>query len=209
MGSFRSYFMTSRGASQHHWFEGTAKQDAADGVMALVGMPIAHEDILPRAMRAALGDQPTIQEYSHTLQAQGGLTLQMRIGIHTGLVVVGKIGDDLRMDHDYMAVEDTTYLPARLQRVARPRNVVISEATEPLTNSRSVGSTMLYTDEWQNYRGSHPSHATVRYGMHEWARDKNSKHEVHCNTCEGAGAAPPTYLRACQGFTSSTCISIW
>jgi class 3 adenylate cyclase len=113
-------------------------------------MPIAHEDSLPRAMRAALGDQPAIQESSHTLQAHGGLTLQMRIGIHTGLVVVGKIGDDLRMDYDYMAVEDTTNLPARFQRVAPPRNVVISEATEPLTNSRSVGGTMLYTDPLHN-----------------------------------------------------------
>src|SRR5262245_2752276 len=63
------------------------------------------------------------------------------------------------------------------------------------------GSTLLYTDEWQSYRGSHPVHATVRHGIHEWARDDDgdSRREVHCNTCEGAGAALRTYLRAFRG----------
>jgi transposase len=64
-----------------------------------------------------------------------------------------------------------------------------------------MGSTWLYTDEWQSYRGSHPCHATVRHGVHEWARDDDSdgRREVHCNTCEGAGAALRTYLRAFRG----------
>ncbi len=64
------------------------------------------------------------------------------------------------------------------------------------------GSTLLYTDEWQSYRGSHPSHATVAHGAHEWARDDNGdgQREVHCNTCEGAGAALRTYLRAFRGI---------
>jgi class 3 adenylate cyclase len=64
---------------------------------------------------------------SQTLQARHGLTLQMRIGIHTSLVVVGKVGNDLRMD--YTAVGDTTNLAARLQQLARPGTVVISEGT--------------------------------------------------------------------------------
>ncbi len=64
-----------------------------------------------------------------------------------------------------------------------------------------AGSMRLYTDEWQSYRGSHPSHATVRHGVHEWARDEDGdgRREVHGNTCEGAGAALRTYLRACRG----------
>ena len=64
-----------------------------------------------------------------------------------------------------------------------------------------AGSTQLYTDEWQSYRGSHPAHATVRPGIHEWARDDDGdgQREVHCNTCEGAGAALRTYLRAFRG----------
>jgi transposase len=63
------------------------------------------------------------------------------------------------------------------------------------------GSTRLYTDEWQSYRGSHPCHATVAHGVREWARDDDGdgQREVHCNTCEGAGAALRTYLRAFRG----------
>jgi transposase-like protein len=61
--------------------------------------------------------------------------------------------------------------------------------------------TWLYTDAWQSYRGSHPAHATVRHGIHEWARDNDGdgQREVHCNTCEGAGAALRTYLRTFRG----------
>ena len=64
-----------------------------------------------------------------------------------------------------------------------------------------AGSTRLYTDEWQSYHGSHPAHATVCHGVHEWARDADGDgiREVHCNTCEGAGAALRTYLRAFRG----------
>jgi transposase len=62
-------------------------------------------------------------------------------------------------------------------------------------------STRLSTDEWQSSRGSHPSHAPVRYGGHEWARDEDGdgRREVHCHTCEGAGAALRTYLRVFRG----------
>jgi transposase len=62
-------------------------------------------------------------------------------------------------------------------------------------------SAILYTDEWQSYRGSHTAHATVRHGVHAWARDDDGDghREVHCNSCEGAGAALRTYLRAFRG----------
>jgi transposase len=64
-----------------------------------------------------------------------------------------------------------------------------------------AGRTQLYTAEWQRYRGSHPTHGTVRHGVHEWARDDDGdgRREVHCNTYEGAGAALRTYLRAFRG----------
>jgi class 3 adenylate cyclase len=74
--------------------------------------------------------QRAMRDYSQTLQAWHGLTLHMRIGIHTSLVVVGKIGNDLRMD--YTAVGDMTNLAARLQQLARPGTVVISEGTHRL-----------------------------------------------------------------------------
>jgi class 3 adenylate cyclase/tetratricopeptide (TPR) repeat protein len=113
-----------------HRFEGTINQYTGDGVMALFGAPIAHEDSPRRAVHAALGIQRAIRDVAQALQAERGLMLQMRIGINTGLVVVGKIGDDLRMD--YTAVGDTTNLAARLQQLAQPGTVVISEATHRL-----------------------------------------------------------------------------
>jgi class 3 adenylate cyclase len=115
-----------------HRFEGTINQYTGDGVMALFGAPVAHEDSPRRAVHAALGMQRALLAYGEELQAQRGLALQMRIGLNTGLVVVGKIGDDLRMD--YTAVGDTTNLAARLQQMARPGSVLVSEATH-----RAVG----------------------------------------------------------------------
>src|SRR5215510_13150811 len=111
-----------------HRFEGTINQYTGDGIMALFGAPIAHEDSPRRAVHAALGIQHAIRDVAQALQAERGLSLEMRIGINTGLVVVGKIGDDLRMD--YTAVGDTTNLAARLQQMAQPGSVVISAATQ-------------------------------------------------------------------------------
>src|SRR6266498_129325 len=110
-----------------HRFEGTINQYTGDGVMALFGAPIAHEDAPRRAVHAALGIQRALRSYGEELQAQRGLALQMRLGLNTGLVVVGKIGDDLRMD--YTAEGNTTNLAARLQQMAQPGSVVISAAT--------------------------------------------------------------------------------
>jgi class 3 adenylate cyclase/tetratricopeptide (TPR) repeat protein len=113
-----------------HRFEGTINQYTGDGVMALFGAPIAHEDGPRRAVHAALAIQQALRDFSNELQTQRGFNLQMRIGLNTGLVVVGKIGDDLRMD--YTAVGDTTNLAARMQQLARPGSVVVSEATHKL-----------------------------------------------------------------------------
>ena len=111
-----------------HRFEGTINQYTGDGVMALFGAPIAHEDSARRAVNAALGIQREMRGYAVSLQAARGLILGMRIGINTGAVVVGRIGDDLRMD--YTAVGDTTNLAARMQQMARPGSVVITDATQ-------------------------------------------------------------------------------
>jgi class 3 adenylate cyclase len=93
--------------AQVHRFEGTINQYTGDGVMALFGAPIAHEDSPRQAVHAALGIQRAIRDVAHALQAERGLTLQMRIGLHTGLVVVGKIGDDLRMDYTAVGTPQT------------------------------------------------------------------------------------------------------
>ena len=110
-----------------HRFEGSVNQYTGDGVMALFGAPIAHEDGPRRAVHAALGMQRAIADLNDELETQKGVRLQLRIGLNTGPVVVGKIGDDLRMD--YTAVGDTTNLAARLQQAARPGTVVISAST--------------------------------------------------------------------------------
>src|SRR5262249_3030034 len=109
-----------------HRFEGTVNQYTGDGVMALFGAPIAHEDGPRRAVHAALGIQRAVQDFARQLQAERGLTIQLRIGLNSGPVVVGRIGDDLRMD--YTAVGDTTNLAARMQQIARPGSVLVSEA---------------------------------------------------------------------------------
>ena len=110
-----------------HRLEGTINQYTGDGVMALFGAPIAHEDGARRAVHAALGIQRALREYAARLRAERGLTVAMRIGLNTGWVVVGRIGDDLRMD--YTAVGDTTNLAARMQQNARPGSVVVTGTT--------------------------------------------------------------------------------
>ena len=114
-------------SAEVHRLEGTINQYRGDGVMALFGAPIAHEDSPRRAAYAALGIQQAVGQLSRELQQERDLTLQMRIGLNTGPVVVGKIGDDLRMD--YTAVGDTTNLAARLEQMARPGSVLVSEST--------------------------------------------------------------------------------
>jgi class 3 adenylate cyclase/tetratricopeptide (TPR) repeat protein len=108
-----------------HQTEGTVNQFLGDGVMALFGAPVALEDAPHRALRAALA----IQRGLHSL-GEGAAPLPLRIGLHSGPVVVGRIGDDLRMD--YTAVGDTTNLAARLQQLARPGEILVSETTQRL-----------------------------------------------------------------------------
>jgi AAA ATPase domain/Adenylate and Guanylate cyclase catalytic domain len=117
-------------ASAVHRFEGTINQYTGDGVMALFGAPIAHEDAPRRAAHAALAIQGAIRDLSRELAPRLERPLQMRIGLNTGPVVVGKIGDDLRMD--YTAVGDTTNVAARLQQNARPGSVLVGASTHRL-----------------------------------------------------------------------------
>ena len=114
-------------------FEGIVNQLAGDGFMALFGAPIAHEDDPERAVCAALAIQSELRKLSSRLEAEGGALLATRIGIHTGTVVAGTVGNDLKMD--YTAIGDTTNLAARLQAIAEPGTVLASEATHRLLGS--------------------------------------------------------------------------
>ena len=113
-----------------HRFEGTVNQFTGDGIMALFGAPLALEDAPRCAGMAALAMQQGVERLRQELLAETGLEFRMRVGVHTGLVVVGKIGNDLRMD--YTAVGDTTNLAARLQALAPAGSILISEATHRL-----------------------------------------------------------------------------
>src|SRR5213596_2150395 len=113
-----------------HRYEGTINQYTGDGVMALFGAPIAHEDAPRRAAHAALAIQRGVRDLSRELAPRLERSLEMRIGLNTGPVVVGKIGDDLRMD--YTAVGDTTNVAARLQQSAAAGQILISETLHRL-----------------------------------------------------------------------------
>jgi class 3 adenylate cyclase/tetratricopeptide (TPR) repeat protein len=113
-----------------HRYEGTVNQYLGDGMMALFGAPLALEDHAFRAVQAALAIQETIGGYSTQLQRARGVGVRLRLGLNTGLVVVGRIGDDLRMD--YTAVGNTTHLTARVQAMAESGTILLTEATHRL-----------------------------------------------------------------------------
>jgi class 3 adenylate cyclase/tetratricopeptide (TPR) repeat protein len=110
-----------------HRYEGTVNQVMGDGIMALFGAPLAHEDHAVRACYAALHMQETIGQYAEELRRQQGLDVQIRVGLHSGEVVVRAIGSDLHMD--YTAVGQTTHLAARLEQLARPGTSLLSADT--------------------------------------------------------------------------------
>ena len=116
-----------------HDYEGYVKDMAGDGIMALFGAPIALEDAPQRAIRTAFSIHREIAKFSDRLQAQNKdlPTIKMRIGIHTGPVVVGMIGHDLKVE--FTAVGNTVNLASRLEKLAEPGVTLISEETFKLT----------------------------------------------------------------------------
>ncbi|HSD28309.1 MAG TPA: adenylate/guanylate cyclase domain-containing protein, partial [Vicinamibacteria bacterium] len=110
-----------------HRYEGTVNQFLGDGFMALFGAPLAHEDHARRAALAALGVARALRDHPAVVAPGTEIPLTVRMGLHTGFVVVGAIGDNLRMD--YTAIGDTTNLAARLQQLAEPGAILATEAT--------------------------------------------------------------------------------
>ncbi|MFC1823206.1 adenylate/guanylate cyclase domain-containing protein [Thermodesulfobacteriota bacterium] len=110
-----------------HESEGTINQFTGDGVMALFGAPVAHEDHAQRACYAALAIQKAMVEYSEGVKRDFGVNFKMRAGLNTGPVVVGSIGDDLKMD--YTAVGDTVNLASRMESAARSGTILVSRNT--------------------------------------------------------------------------------
>jgi class 3 adenylate cyclase len=114
-----------------HRYEGTVNQVMGDGIMALFGAPLAHEDHAVRACYAALRMQESVKRYAERVRRHEGVPVQIRVGLNSGEVVVRAIGSDLHMD--YTAVGQTTHLAARMEQLAEAGTVVLTSATLALS----------------------------------------------------------------------------
>jgi class 3 adenylate cyclase/tetratricopeptide (TPR) repeat protein len=110
-----------------HRYEGTVNQVMGDGIMALFGAPLAHEDHAIRGCYASLAMQTAIRTYAEEARRAHGITVQMRVGLNSGAVVVRAIGNDLHMD--YSAVGQTTHLAARMEQLATPGSIWLTADT--------------------------------------------------------------------------------
>ena len=114
-----------------HYYEGTVNQVMGDGIMALFGAPLAHEDHAVRGCYAALRMQESVKRYAEVVLKAVGVPIHIRVGLNCGEVVVRSIGNDLHMD--YTAVGQTTHLAARMEQTAMPDTILIPGAMLSLT----------------------------------------------------------------------------
>ena len=110
-----------------HRYEGTVNQVMGDGIMALFGAPVAHEDHAVRACYAALAMQAALRRYAEEVRRTHGLAVQSRVGLNSGDVVVRAISNDLHMD--YSAIGQTTHLAARMEQLATPGSILLTATT--------------------------------------------------------------------------------
>jgi len=110
-----------------HRYEGTVNQVMGDGIMALFGAPLAHEDHAVRACYAALRMQESVKKYAEEVRRSQAAVVKIRVGLNSGEVVVRSIGSDLHMD--YTAVGQTTHLAARMEQLADPGAIVLTPET--------------------------------------------------------------------------------
>jgi len=124
-----------------HRYEGTVNQVMGDGIMALFGAPVAHEDHAVRACYAAVRMQEEVKRHAAELERAYGIPIQIRVGLNSGRVVVRSIGNDLRMD--YTAVGETTHLAARMEQMAQPGTILATDdvrrLAEGCVRTRRVG----------------------------------------------------------------------
>src|SRR5215510_13547226 len=129
-----------------HHYEGTVNQVLGDGIMALFGAPLAHENHAVRACYAALRMQEEVGRYGDEMQRTLGVPIQIRVGLNSGEVVVGSIGSDLRME--YSAVGQTTHLAARMEQMAKPASIRLTADTlrlsEGLVQVQPLGPTPVH-----------------------------------------------------------------
>ncbi len=129
-----------------HYYEGYVAKSLGDGILALFGAPIAHEDHPQRALFAALRMQQAMRRHGDRIRLEKGIALQIRVGVHTGEVVVHSIRtDDLRTDYD--PVGHTIHIASRMEGIATPASVLVSESTHKLAEGyfefKALGATQL------------------------------------------------------------------
>ena len=107
-----------------HRYEGTVSNLMGDGIMALFGAPLAHEDHAVRACYAALRMQESVKRYADGVRRTEGVPIQIRVGLNSGEVVVGAIGNDLKMD--YTAIGQTVHLASRMEQMATPGSIMMT-----------------------------------------------------------------------------------
>src|SRR5215510_5937591 len=125
-----------------HHYEGTVSNLMGDGIMALFGAPLAHEDHAVRACYAALRMQDSVKRYADGMRWTEGVPIQIRVGLNSGEVVVGAIGNDLKMD--YTAVGQTVHLASRMEQTATPGSVMMTndalQLAEGFVQVKSLGA---------------------------------------------------------------------
>ncbi len=127
-----------------HRYEGTVNQVMGDGIMALFGAPLAHEDHAVRACYAALRMQESVKKYAEGVRRSHAAVVKIRVGLNSGEVVVRAIGSDLHMD--YTAVGQTTHLAGRMEQIADPGAIVITPGTaEPVEVYEVTGAGSVRT----------------------------------------------------------------
>src|SRR5438128_6994417 len=128
-----------------HSYEGTVNQVMGDGIMALFGAPVAHEDHAVRACYAALAMQEAIKSYAAQVRQPHQVEIQIRVGLNSGEVVVRAIGNDLHMD--YSAIGQTTHLSARMEQLATPGSILLTTETlrlaEEVVQVKPLGPTSV------------------------------------------------------------------
>ena len=129
-----------------HYYEGYVAKSLGDGILALFGAPIAHEDHPQRALFAALRMQQAMRRHGDRIRLEEGVPLQIRVGVHTGEVVVRSIRtDDLHTDYDPLG--HTIHIASRIEGIATPASILVSESTHKLAEGyfefRALGATQL------------------------------------------------------------------
>jgi class 3 adenylate cyclase len=154
-----------------HCYEGTVNQVLGDGIMALFGAPLAHEDHALRACYSALAMQEEMRRYRRKLGESEEAGLQIGIGINSGEVVVRSIGNDLNID--YSALGHTTHLAARMQELAGPGAALLTASTlrqvEGFVQVKSLGAVQVkgisLPVETHELIGATPARTRVQAGV--------------------------------------------